>query len=122
MVANVIISIIFKFASVVCLRLALEEYENLSNNSSYFLFSLMTSLSTSCLMAPIFTYDHVNCMPRNFIINQSTAEFVALITVILSALPVCLYMMLPNTLRKFNCCTRLLNYKKIENLEINEGP
>lgn len=64
---NLALSIIFKCGSVVCLRLALEEYENLSSNTSYFLTAIMMSVSPSTLLAPLYTLDHFYCMPRNFV-------------------------------------------------------
>ena len=69
LLCNVIISIMFKFGSVLMLRIALEEYENMSKNASCFLFAILLSLAPNTMLAPIYTYDHLNCMPRNFLIN-----------------------------------------------------
>jgi hypothetical protein len=66
--ANVVLSIILKFGAVVCLRIALEEYQNLSSNTSYFLFAMMFTLAPTSLLAPLYTYDHVNCMSKNFLV------------------------------------------------------
>ena len=103
------ISVVFKFASVVCLRLALEEYENLSSNASYFISAIMMSLAPSSLLAPIYTYDHVNCMPRNFFLNQNLAEELCVLCLILSIAPLITYIMLPSNIKKCICCKRHVN-------------
>ena len=114
------ISVVFKFASVVCLRLALEEYENLSSNASYFLSAIMMSLAPSSLLAPIYTYDHVNCMPRNFLLNQTLAEELCVLCLTLSVAPLITYIVLPSNLKKCFCC-RKHEPTKVENIPIREG-
>lgn len=107
--ANVVLSIMLKFTSVVCLRIALEEYENLSSNANYLSSSLLASLCTNCLMAPVFTYDHVNCMPRNFIIGQNSAERLSVAGLVLTVIPLFVYLILPGSLRRLSCCSRIFN-------------
>ena len=104
--ANIVISIMFKFGSVVMLRMALEEYENMSKNASCFLTAIMLSLAPSALLAPIYTYDHVNCIPRNFLITQAFSEDICVIALIVSMVPIILYFTKPHTIKKIYCCKR----------------
>lgn len=69
MVFSVLVAVVLKFASIVCLRLALEEYQNLSANGIYFFYSLVASAVPNALLAPIYTYDHDNCIPTNFLLT-----------------------------------------------------
>jgi len=121
---NLVLSVAFKFASLVCVRLALEEYENLSSNTGYFLSSLLMSLAPNSLMAPTYAYDHVNCMPRNYLIKLSSAERIALSSLLLSLLPFCMYLILPKNFRKVNCCRRWFKSKRILNApsDFEENP
>ena len=116
---NLVLSIAFKFGSMVCVRLALEEYENLSSNTGYFLSSLLMSLAPNCLLAPTYVYDHVNCMPRNYLIRQASSERIALSSLMLSLLPLCMYLILPKNFRKVNCCRRWFKSKKVINAPEN---
>jgi hypothetical protein len=114
---NLGISIAFKFGSVVCLRLALEEYENLSSNSSYFLTAIMMSLGPSTLLAPLYTFDHYYCIPRNFLLPQFWAEELCLLALAACLIPLVVYMLLPKNLRRFYCCKRS---EKVESLPLSD--
>lgn len=85
------------------MKQALDEYENLSSNCSYFLSAIMMSLAPSCLLAPLYTYDHYYCMPRNFLINQFFAESLCLFALIVSCAPFVFYLVLPRNLRRLGC-------------------
>ena len=111
--ANVIASIVLKFGSTVCLRLALEEYQNLSSNTSYFIYSMMMTVAPTSLLAPIYTYDHVNCMSKNFIMPQSGAELISCYSLFLSVFPILFFVILPSTWKRFFCCGR--GYLKVHN-------
>ena len=63
-------AIVCKFTSIVFLYLALDQYQNLSSNSSNFTAALFTSLVQGCLLAPLFTHDYERCMPKNFLLPQ----------------------------------------------------
>ena len=106
LMANVIASIVLKFGSAVCLRLALEEYQNLSSNTSYFVYSMMMTVAPTSLLAPIYTYDHVNCMSKNFIMPQSGAELISTYSLFLTAFPIVFFIILPSTWKRFFCCGR----------------
>ena len=55
---NAVVSICLKFASVVCLKIALDEYQELNSNCALFTFAILFSLAPNGLMAPMYTYDH----------------------------------------------------------------
>lgn len=103
---NAVLSICLKFASVVCLRLALDEYQDLNANCSLFTFAILFTLAPNALMAPMYTYDHDKCLPRNFMINRPTAEMLAAFSLFLITVPIALLLLIPNFLKKFMCCKR----------------
>ena len=103
---NVVLSIMLKFGAVVCLRLALEEYQNLSSNTSYFLFAMMFTLAPTSLLAPLYTYDHVNCMSKSFLVPQSIAEIMAFCSVVLSVFPFVFSLLVPHTWKACFCCKK----------------
>ena len=65
----------------------------------------MTVAPTS-LLAPIYTYDHVNCMSKNFIMPQSGAELISTYSLFLTAFPIVFFIILPSTWKRFFCCGR----------------
>jgi len=72
-------------------------------------------------MAPVFTYDHYNCMPRNFIIGLGGSEAISVIALIFTIIPMSVYFLLPNTQKRLGCCLRIVNKsQKVENIEIVE--
>ena len=103
---NSVLSICLKFASVVCLRLALDEYQDLNANCSLFTFAILFTLAPNALMAPMFTYDHDECRPRNFMLTQPNAELLAAVSLFLITVPIALLILVPNFLKKFMCCKR----------------
>lgn len=70
---NCLTAIVCKFGSIVSLRLALEEYQNLNENRTYFVYAILMCLAPTSLLASIYTYDHDNCMPVNFLLPQQGA-------------------------------------------------
>ena len=116
-----VISIILKFGSVVCLRIALEEYQNLSSNISYFLFAMMFTLAPTSLLAPLYTYDHVHCMSKNFLLPQSLGEIMAFCSVVLSLVPFAFSLLIPHTWKAFYCCKKGYLAKLIEEEEALEA-
>ena len=42
---NLVLAAVFKFGSIICLRLALEEYQNLNANSSYFVYAMFMCMA-----------------------------------------------------------------------------
>jgi len=108
---NVVTSIVFKFASVVCPRIALDEYQELNSNCSYFTFALFFSLAPNCLLTPVYTYDHDRCQPKNIFFTQPQAEVISSISLVLAAIPIILLILIPRFLKKFYCCKR--NNQKI---------
>lgn len=70
---NVIVAIVLKFGSIVCFSLALDDYQNLSANGSYLIYAMYCCVAPSSLLAPIYSYDHVRCMPKNFLLNNPTS-------------------------------------------------
>ena len=70
---NMVLAILSKFTSIILMSLALDEYQNLNANGTYFIFSIYTCLAPTCLLIPVYTYDHVRCMPKNYIINNKVA-------------------------------------------------
>ena len=121
LMANFAMAIVYKFGSVVCLWLALVEYENLGSNGSYFVSAMLMAMVPSCLMAPMFTYDHVNCMPRNYLIQQNYAEFMCVASLAISVAPFTLYFIVPQTWRRFFCCCRTRNNVRIQTIEMKDG-
>lgn len=103
---NAVLSICLKFASVVCLRLALDEYQDLNANCSLFTFAILFTLAPNGLMAPMYTYDHDKCQPRNFMIQQPNAEMLAAFSLFMIAIPLAMLILIPNFLKKFMCCKR----------------
>ena len=103
---NAVVSICLKFASVVCLRIALDEYQELNANCSCFVFSLLFSLAPNALMAPMYTYDHNSCAPKNFLVTQGMAELICAYSLFLIACPIVLLILIPNFLKKFWCCKK----------------
>lgn len=103
---NAVVSICLKFASVVCLRIALDEYQELNNNCGHFMFSLFFSLCPNALMAPMYTKDHMNCVGKNFLLTQAMAEKMCSISLVLMLIPIILLLLIPNFLKKFACCKK----------------
>lgn len=103
---NAVVSICLKFASVVCLRIALDEYQDLNSNCSVFTFALLFSLAPNALMAPMYTYDHEECMAKNFMITQGMAELICVFSLFLVTAPIILLILIPNFLKKFVCCKK----------------
>lgn len=103
---NAVVSICLKFASVVCLRIALDEYQELNSNCSCFVFAILFSLAPNALMAPMYTYDHTNCAPKNFLVTQGMAELGCAYSLFLISCPLALLIVLPNFLKKFCCCRK----------------
>ena len=88
------------------MRLALDEYQDLNANCSLFTFAILFTLAPNALMAPMFTYDHDACRPRNFMLTQPNAELLAAVSLFLIAVPIALLVLVPNFLKKFMCCKR----------------
>lgn len=103
---NSVVSICLKFASVVCLRIALDEYQELNANCAQFMFSLLFSLTPNALMAPMYTRDHVNCIGKNFMMTQAMAEKVCSVSLLLICIPLILLILIPNFMKKFACCKK----------------
>lgn len=103
---NAVISICLKFASVVCLRIALDEYQELNSNCSCFVFAILFSLAPNALMAPMYTYDHTNCLAKNFFVTQGMAELICAWSIFFILVPVALLIVIPNFLKKFCCCKK----------------
>ena len=66
---SLLIGISFKFASVISIWMALEDYENLEANGSLFMLAAFFSLLPANMLAPLITYDHENCIPANFMVS-----------------------------------------------------
>lgn len=66
---SLLIGIAFKFASVICVWMALEDYENLEANGFLFVLAQVFSLLPANMLAPLLTYDHENCIPANFAVS-----------------------------------------------------
>ena len=103
---NSALAILLKFGSIVCLKIALDEYQNLSANGFYFIWAINFCLAPSCLTAPLFAFDHQNCMPRNFLISKITSEYLAMASLIATAIPVIFYIINPRNWRRFVCCKK----------------
>lgn len=103
---NAVVSICFKFASVVCLRIALDEYQELNSNCGQFMFAMFFSLTPNALMAPMYTKDHVNCVGKNFLMNQSMAEKMCSLSLLITLVPLILLILVPNFMKKFACCKK----------------
>ena len=100
------LAVVLKFKSIVCLRLALEEYQNLNDNKWYFLFALVASTAPNALMAPMYTYDHDNCMPTNFLITQRFSGLMSAITFLFICSCAVFFILMPNTFTRWTCCMR----------------
>jgi len=92
---NCLTAIVCKFGSIVALRLALEEYQNLNQNGTYFTYAVLMTLAPSSLLASIYTYDHDNCMPVNFLLPQQGAELLCVFTLFIAiVVPIALLIVL----------------------------
>ena len=83
------------------------------------MYSIIMCLSTSCLLASLYTYDHENCMPRNFLIPQQIAEAVGCAALFLIAFPLIFMLLIPTFWRRLVCCKRAPS-EKIAIAELNE--
>jgi hypothetical protein len=63
-----IIAILLKFASMICVVFALDDYQNFEENGDSFVFAALFSLIPCTLLCPLYVYDHNYCLPRNFLI------------------------------------------------------
>mmetsp|Transcript_5521 Transcript_5521/g.9410 ORF Transcript_5521/g.9410 Transcript_5521/m.9410 type:complete len:147 (-) Transcript_5521:596-1036(-) len=98
---------------------ALDEYQNLNSNTSYFVASIFTCLAPHCLVMPVFTYNHERCLPTNFVLNQKMAENLATISLIVALLPVFLLIITPlnwNTV----CCGKCKK-QRVMNFDMNSN-
>mmetsp|Transcript_27125 Transcript_27125/g.41285 ORF Transcript_27125/g.41285 Transcript_27125/m.41285 type:complete len:227 (+) Transcript_27125:175-855(+) len=68
LIASTGAAIFLKFVSIVCLSLAFDEYQNLGSNISYLFTALISCTALSCLVAPLYTFDHAQCVPSNFLV------------------------------------------------------
>ena len=117
---NVVLAILSKFASIVLLSLALDEYQNLNSNGTYLIFSIYCCLAPTCLLIPIYTYDHVKCIPKNFVINNSTAQIQCIFFTIVFLIPFVFGLLIPKTWTNMVCC--LCKKRKAQKVEaIQEG-
>mmetsp|Transcript_5367 Transcript_5367/g.8285 ORF Transcript_5367/g.8285 Transcript_5367/m.8285 type:complete len:321 (+) Transcript_5367:734-1696(+) len=107
------LAIVSKFASIVFFALALDEYQSLSSNTSYFVASLLTCAAPTCLVAPAYTYDHLLCQPKNFSISQANSELLATASLFLLVIPVALIILTPTSWNRL-CCQRCRS-KKVKN-------
>ena len=99
-----VLAILSKFASIVLLSLALDEYQNLNSNGTYLIFSVYCCLAPTCLLIPIYTYDHVKCIPKNFVINNSTAQIQCIFFTIVFLIPFVFGLLIPKTWTNMVCC------------------
>lgn len=100
---NLALAILSKFASIVLLSLALDEYQNLNANGTYLIFSIYCCLAPTCLLTPVYTYDHVRCMARNFIITNSVAQRQCFFSLLMFLIPFVFGLIIPNTWTKMFC-------------------
>ena len=85
--------------------MALDEYQNLNSNTSYFITSLFTCVAPHPLIAAIFTYEHEVCRPTNFVLNQPMAESMSALSGVIAFIPILLILMTP-TNWNWVCCGR----------------
>lgn len=103
-VLTVLLAVVLKFASIVCLRLALEEYQNLSANGIYFFYAIVASVAPSALLAPIYTYDHDNCIPTNFVLTQKLSGLISAIAFLILFFCAIILIVSPTTCMRWSCC------------------
>ena len=101
--ANMILAIIMKFGSIVLLSLALDDYQNLSANGTYFIWSIFCCLAPSSILAPVYAYDHVRCMPRNFALNNFASQNMSHIFFLIIIAHFIFSLLIPNTYTNFFC-------------------
>jgi len=103
------LAIFDKLLAIVLLAVALDLYSEKDSNITYFIQIIMLSLIANLLVAPYVVYDFDNCIPRNMVIKQTTANFLCLISILLNFIPFLAYIVLPRTLKKLYCCRRKIN-------------
>ena len=103
LVMNLVFAIVSKFASIILLSLALDDYQQLNSNGTYLIFSIYTCLAPTCLLTPIYTYDHAKCMPKNFVINNHAAQSQCFLAVLVFLFPFIFSLLIPNTWSKVLC-------------------
>jgi len=100
---NMVLAIIMKFGSIVLLSLALDDYQNLSANGTYLIWSIFCCLAPSSILVPVYAYDHVRCMPRNFALNNFTAQNMSHVFFLLFFSLFIFSLLIPNTYTNFFC-------------------
>lgn len=105
---NVIVAIVLKFGSIVCFSLALDNYQNLSANGSYLIYAMYCCVAPSALLVPVYSYDHIRCMPKNFVFNNATAQDLSHYSLLFVLIPLVFTIIIPKTYTGFLCyyCAR----------------
>jgi len=96
-------AVVLKFAAIVNMAMALEEYENLSENWHYFLYSIACTAAPSSLLGPLFTYDHENCLASNFVLTNSEAAHMSASAISIWFFVIIFYLCIPATCASWSC-------------------
>ena len=98
------LAVILKFSAIVNMALALEEYENLSENGAYFIYAIACSTAPSALIGPLFTYDHENCLASNFVLTNKQAADMSATAITIWFFVIIFYLCIPATCTSWSCC------------------